>query len=326
MPIDEQLIPDILEVGSSKEGDFKNTDRTLPKYIWKMSGKHQLTLCVMAMIATLVNLIPLELQRRIIDNAIEERSLEALINLGIAYAIALLAYQIIKFLFRIYQGWVAESTIRNTRAELIKIHSQNPEIDDEEGQSISVISTEVESIGTYVGEHISDASSNIMMLVGVTVYMFIIEPAIALYALIFFIPQIALVPFMQRLLNRLIKKRVELVRTLNTEILDISSPIKSPPKIIKSIYLNRMRFTILKYTMKALINFLNTLGPLTVLIYGGYLAIEGETTAGVIVAFLSGFQRMSGPIRGLISFYRLTAQTQVQYCMMESWIKKSNKL
>lgn len=321
MAIDQNIIPDTLKVDQSEKLSLRYTAKTLPKYILKMSGKHQLALFVLAMLSTLINLVPLELQRRIIDNAIENKSLENLVNLGIAYALSLLAYQIIKLIFRIYQGWVAESTIKNTRKDLLKTHSQKEKKSDKDGQAVSVISTEVESIGTYVGEHISDASSNIMMLVGVTAYMFIVEPEIAFFALLFFIPQVALVPFMQKLLNRLIKKRVELVRSLGDTIAEINEPIDTMPEIVKSIYLNRMRFTFVKYFMKALINFLNTLGPLTVLIYGGYLVIEGETTAGVIVAFLSGFQRMSGPVRGLIGFYRLTAQTSVQYHMLKKWIK-----
>lgn len=321
MAIDQNIIPDTLEVEQSEKLSLRHTAKTLSQYILKMSGKHQLALCVLAMLSTLTNLVPLELQRRIIDNAIENKSLENLVNLGIAYALSLLAYQVIKLIFRIYQSWVAESTIKNTRKDLLKIHSQKEKKSDKDGQAVSVISTEVESIGTYVGEHISDASSNIMMLIGVTAYMFIVEPEIAFFALLFFIPQVALVPFMQKLLNRLIKKRVELVRSLGDTIAEINKPIDKMPDIVKSIYLNRMRFTFVKYFMKALINFLNTLGPLTVLMYGGYLVIEGETTAGVIVAFLSGFQRMSGPVRGLIGFYRLTAQTSVQYHMLKKWIK-----
>ena len=322
MTINQNIIPETIDVEQSSKLSLRHTAKTLPKYILKMSGKHQFILCVMAMLSTLINLVPLELQRRIIDNAIDNKSLENLINLGIAYAVSLLAYQVIKLIFRIYQGWVAESTIKNTRKDLIEIHSQNGNKSDKDGQAVSVISNEVESIGTYVGEHISDASSNVMMLVGVTAYMFVVEPEIAFFALLFFIPQVALVPFMQKLLNRLIKKRVELVRNLSDTISEIKEPVDTP-KIVRSIYLNRMRFTFVKYTMKALINFLNTLGPLTVLIYGGYLAIEGETTAGVIVAFLSGFQRMSGPVRGLIGFYRLTAQTSVQYHMLKRWIKEN---
>lgn len=322
MILKKTLIPETLEVEQFNKLSLKYTADTLVKYIWKMSGKHQLVLCFLAMLSTLINLIPLELQRRIIDEAIENKSIENLINFVIAYVISLLAYQIIKLIFRIYQGWVAESTIKNTRKDLLKIYSNGLKKSEKDGQAVSVISTEVESIGTYVGEHISDASSNIMMLFGVTAYMFIVEPQIAFFALLFFIPQVALVPFMQKLLNRLIKKRVKLVRTFSDTISDITKPIEEAPTVLKSIYLNRMRFTFVKYTMKALINFLNTLGPLTVLIYGGYLAIQGNTTVGIIVAFLSGFQRMSGPVRGLIGFYRLTAQTDVQYHMLKSWIKE----
>jgi len=41
----------------------------------------------------------------------------------------------------------------------------------------------------------------------------------------------------------------------------------------------------------------------------------------VIVAFLSGFDRISGPIRDLIAFYRLAAQAEVQHAMIARWME-----
>jgi ABC-type multidrug transport system fused ATPase/permease subunit len=308
---------------SDDNGLSRNTkSQSLFKFVFSMSGKHQIALCLLAMVTTLINLIPIELQRRIIDSAIDNGSISVLLNLAMIYVLVLLSYQITKLIFRVYQGWVAESTIRTLRDDLIKMQSRHKDKSSNSGEAVSIISTEVESVGTYLGEHISDASSNIMMLIGVGVYMFIVEPQIAMFALLFLIPQIVLVPFMQRLLNRLIKKRVEMIRSFGDTISELDEPLDESPSIIKSIYKNRMRFTVVKYTMKSLINFMNSLGPLTVLISGGYLAVQGETTAGVIVAFLSGFQRMSGPVRGLIGFYRLTAQTSVQYFMLQRWIEE----
>lgn len=322
MTIIDKFFPEKAEAQDDNGLSRNKKSQSLFKFIVSMSGKHQIVLCLLAMVTTLINLVPIELQRRIIDSAIDDGSISVLLNLAMIYILVLLSYQLTKLIFRIYQGWVAESTIRTLRDDLVKMQSRHEDKSSNSGEAVSIISTEVESVGTYIGEHISDASSNIMMLIGVGAYMFVVEPQIAMFALLFLIPQIVLVPFMQRLLNRLIKKRVELIRSFGDTISELDEPLDESPSIIKSIYKNRMRFTVVKYTMKSLINFMNALGPLTVLIYGGYLALQGETTAGVIVAFLSGFQRMSGPVRGLIGFYRLTAQTSVQYFMLQRWIKE----
>jgi ABC-type bacteriocin/lantibiotic exporter with double-glycine peptidase domain len=57
---------------------------------------------------------------------------------------------------------------------------------------------------------------------------------------------------------------------------------------------------------------MNHLAPLSVLMVG-YLVINGETTVGTIVAFISGFERMADPSRQLIAYYRLASESQVQY-------------
>jgi ABC-type bacteriocin/lantibiotic exporter with double-glycine peptidase domain len=50
------------------------------------------------------------------------------------------------------------------------------------------------------------------------------------------------------------------------------------------------------------------------------MVIEGETTIGVVVAFISGFDRMSTPLRELIAYYRIAAQASVQHRMIARWM------
>ena len=57
-----------------------------------------------------------------------------------------------------------------------------------------------------------------------------------------------------------------------------------------------------------------------VLIVGGYLVIRGQTTIGTVVAFISGFERLSGPLRDLLNFYREYSQAKVQYQMIVQWV------
>ena len=52
---------------------------------------------------------------------------------------------------------------------------------------------------------------------------------------------------------------------------------------------------------------------------GGYLVIKGQTTIGTVVAFVSGFERLSGPLRDLLNFYREYEQAKVQYRMIVQW-------
>ena len=63
------------------------------------------------------------------------------------------------------------------------------------------------------------------------------------------------------------------------------------------------------------------MGPLMVLVVGGYLVIQGQTTIGTVVAFVSGFDRISGPLRDLLNFYREYEQAKVQYRMIVQWVE-----
>jgi ABC-type bacteriocin/lantibiotic exporter with double-glycine peptidase domain len=57
-----------------------------------------------------------------------------------------------------------------------------------------------------------------------------------------------------------------------------------------------------------------------VLAVGGYLVIQGGTSFGVIVAFISGFDRLADPARQLINFYRVMEQTKVRHAMIARWM------
>jgi ABC-type bacteriocin/lantibiotic exporter with double-glycine peptidase domain len=48
--------------------------------------------------------------------------------------------------------------------------------------------------------------------------------------------------------------------------------------------------------------------------------MQGEVEVGVIVAFISGFERISSPLRELIGFYRLAAQARVQHDLIAQWM------
>jgi ABC-type bacteriocin/lantibiotic exporter with double-glycine peptidase domain len=50
------------------------------------------------------------------------------------------------------------------------------------------------------------------------------------------------------------------------------------------------------------------------------MVIQGETTVGVIVAFISGFDRLSAPLRELVNYYRVAAQAAVQHRMIARWM------
>ena len=289
-----------------------------------MSGWHQVWVCLIAVALAVVDLIPIELQRRIVNEVVDSQNVPVLLQYGAVYLALVLTHKFGKFVLKMYQSWLAESARLYTRQHLVSLYGKESDGDDgRSGRAVSIVGSEAEKLGGFVGEALSQACVNITMLVGVLAYMLVVEPRIAAFALAFLVPQALITPFMQRRLNDLVAKRVQYLRDLGDEISQNGEAQQDhAQQFLPKIFNNRMKYFALKHALKTALNVLNGLGPFTVLIFGGYLVMQGETEVGIIVAFISGFERMSNPVRELITFYRVAAQAAVQHRMIAKWVDK----
>lgn len=298
---------------------------SLMAFVWRMTGWHQVWACVLAVGVALLNLAPIELQRRIVNEVVESQDVPLLIKFGAYYLAIIVLHQALKFGLNSYQIWMSESTNLYTRRHLLGLYGKTVDDaeEDQTGRVVSIVGAEVDKLGGFVGEGLSQSCANVALLLGVLAYMVVVEPTIALFAIGFMIPQIVVTPLMQRYLNKLVERHVEYMRTMGDQVAEIDRDTEpSDLGILKKIFNNRLRFNMLKFLLKAVLNLLNSLGPLAVLVYGGYLVMMGQTQVGVIVAFISGFDRISGPVRELVGFYRVYAQANVQHQMIGKWMNK----
>ncbi len=308
-----------------RTGDDKPVASAL-RYALRMGGLHHLWLSLLAVCVAGLTLIPIELQRRMVNNAIEMEDVSALFWLGGIYLAAVVLQSSAKFFLRLYQGWLSESATLYTRNHLAEVRAKSQsEHDGTEGQTVAVISTEVDRLGGFVGEGISQPIADLSLLLAIVAYMLVVEPLVALLSLLFLLPQVLLVPFFQRLINRLIKHRLFLLRSLSDRVAKQEEEVWSGGAAVlkgplAQIYRIRMRIFLTKFALKAANNSLSALTPLAVLMVGGYFVIEGETTLGVVVAFISGFERLGNPLRELMAYYRVAAQANVQHGMIARWM------
>ncbi|SLN62544.1 ABC transporter transmembrane domain-containing protein [Oceanibacterium hippocampi] len=301
--------------------------RSLFRFVWRMTGQHQVLVSLVALAVASLSMAPLELQRRIINNAVEDRDATLLIELGAIYLAVVAVQGAIKFGLRIYQGWLSESATAYCRNHLARIHAERDRDDENNGQgrAVSVITTEIDKLAGFVGEGISQPVVNLGMFVAITGYMLVVDPLVAALSFAFLVPQLILVPFVQSWLNRLIEERLKLIRGLSDTITGAEEDGGSLTgdgfrTVVHEVYRNRIKIVALKSVLKAAVNLMNNLAPLSVLLVGGYLAIQGETTIGIVVAFMSGFDRLADPMRELLNFYRIAAQADVQHRMITRWM------
>ncbi|TCR64603.1 ABC transporter ATP-binding protein [Bosea sp. BK604] len=297
----------------------------LTQFVWRASGAHQFYVGLIAVAVALLNFVPIDLQRRIVDVAIADKDVETLILFGVFYLAVILIQAALKYVLLVYQGWVGESAVKLSRDQLAAVAAGRSSDDITSGQVVNVIGREIDGVGGFVGVSISEFVVNLTFLIVILAYMLYIQPVIALIGVIFLIPQIVLALFMQEQLNTLVERQVGLVRKLGDETVGQTTGKSENagerfPTII-AIFHNRLRFYFLKYSLKTLLNIVNALGPLMVLVVGGWMVIHGQTTLGTVVAFISGLERLSNPMRDLLNFYREYQQAKVQYEMIAKWVE-----
>ena len=309
-------------VGNAAAEDHALPDGLL-RYVWQEGRGQQIRLCVLAALVFPLTMVPLELQRRIVDQAIGQSDLRLLALLGGVYFATVLLQGGLRYLLRFYRGVVSERAVRRLRQRLQAARVGPDEGADGEGrgQTVSIVTAEVERVGGFLGEALSEPVLQIGIFVSILGYMLVVEPLVALVSLLFFVPQLIFVPLLQRLVNRRAKRKVELVREVGELIVETPADHEADYQDrLRRIYRVRLQYYALKFLIKLLNNLLNHLAPLAVLMVGGWLVIDGETTVVVVVAFIGGFMRLADPSRELLAYYRLAAETRVQYRLITRWL------
>lgn len=302
----------------------------LYRYVWRVSAPQQLRLCALTVLVAPLAMVPLELQRRMVDGAIRDTDVELLLKLGGLYLAVILLHGGLKFVRNLYQGRISEGVVRVLRRRIVREADDEGGREDTRGTLVSMAAAEAEQLGGFVAESLAGPLLQLGTLVAVLGYMFWIEPGVAALAVALFLPSVTLVPLLQERINRHVARRTELLRGLGDAIAepddngqgrldDGEASDEDADDIynarIEAIYGTRLRIYLLKFLLKLINNLLGHLGTLGILVFGGWLVIQGETEIGTVVAFISGFERIQGPSRDLLALYREFSRMRVQYRM-----------
>lgn len=301
-------------------------------YIYQFSSRPQVVVVLLTLALLPLAPIPLELQRRILDDAIATGDVGLLVRLCIFYLAALGLAALLKLAMKVQREFISASIVHALRRSLYYCiytivpptkwqGEDNDRVD--EGLVVSMLTGEVEKLGGFSGQALSGPLLQAGTLVTILGYMFWIEPLVAAIALALYSPQFLIVPLSQVRLNALTRAKAMKIRELGGFIVNNAENAllgREPPEIYASltdrILELRKRFVLTKNVVKSLNNFLIALGPFGVIAYGGWMVIQGETEIGVILAFVSGMERLGGPIRELIGSYRQIADARMRYRML----------
>ena len=288
-------------------------------YVLRKSGRHQAALAVLSVAVFALSAVPLELQRRIVNDAIGSGAVRTIFLLALAYAGVAILEQALKLVLNVYRAWVSETAVRALRRTLhVQRGDLAPEMlsSDTTGVEIAMIVEEAQPIGGFVGISISEPLLQGGILASVIGYMIYLEPWMAALCPLFFLPQLVFVPLMQWAINRRAEARIRTMREVSSgiagavvDVLDVPSESQR----IDRVFALNMGIYKFKYTMNLAMNLMYYFSVAAALGVGGWFAVEGRIEVGTVVAIVSGLGKLNDPWGDLVNWGRELSVVGVKY-------------
>lgn len=295
---------------------LKRRDPDLPAglfgYIRQHSWRHQMALVALSVAVFALSAVPLELQRRIVNDAFYSEDFRPILWLALIYAGVALAEGGIKLVLNVYRAWVSERAVRHLRRIALGA------TDGAEGVEQSLVLSEVEPIGGFVGAAVSEPMLQVGILLSVFGYMAYLDPRLAAFGLLIFSPQMVFVPLLQRAINRRVEARVLTMRDISEGIVRHAGAPHSQTHAAQAgrvdhVFTLHMQMFKLKFSMNFLMNLTHHVGVAAALALGGWYAIRGEIEIGTVVAFVSGLGKVNDPWGDVVNWYRDMTINRLKY-------------
>jgi len=299
------------------------------RYVLTTSGWHQLGLVVLTVAVFLLEIVPLELQRRVVNDLVKDRDFWWIIELCGVYAGTVLVQGGTKLVLNIYRSWVGENATRDLRRRvhvLVDSDSAASSTLEAEGVQASMIVAEVESIGGFVGGAVSEPLLQGGILVSVLAYMVHVDFWMAATAFLLFVPQLVFVPLMQGAMNRRTRDRVQIIRLLSISVVEgirgDEARDRADDERIQHVFELNMGIYKFKFSMNFLMNLSTQLQIIGALLVGGWAVFTDRLEVGGVVAFISGIGRITDPWGDLVNYFRDVNITQVKYALVRDAINQ----
>jgi ABC-type bacteriocin/lantibiotic exporter with double-glycine peptidase domain len=267
--------------------------------------------------------IPLDLQAKLIDDAIPGGQVADIVSLAAMYGAIVAVTAAVKFLVTYIRGWIQEIVSRTLRVAIIEAqrHRSPEQAARRLGAVTSAITGEVEDLGGFASEALNTPlieGGTLLTLVGFIAYS---EPRLAAIGVAALALQAALTPLLQARINLLTQKRIKSLRRAGLDVIDATDPLHHNlivPALyeVRHTYRLRLRMNVLKALLKIINNLIMHAATIAVIGYGGYLVIKGDIGVGLIVAFLTGLRQIDEHWGELLDFYRRYTDARVKFLLV----------
>ncbi|MCG8529538.1 MAG: ABC transporter ATP-binding protein/permease [Desulfovibrionales bacterium] len=305
------------------------TKRSMYFWVLHKNKPFQIALVGIILVTVFMRLVPIEMQKRIVSEAIQMKKVDLLFSYCIVYIIAVFFAGALKYVINIIQSRVGEATLLRLRTDVYNhvltlpmpfFRRTSP------GLVVSTLMAELLGMATFAGMAISGPLVNILTFLAFAGYMFYLDPLLAGLSIIIYPAEMLIIPILQRKYNELNRKKTYGWRKTSSVISESMTGIHEiqgncaysleERKFARSarwLYDITYRLLVVKFGLKFTNNFFQSLGPFILFLVGGYLAIQGQFALGALVAFLSAYEKLYDPWRELMTFYQLYQDCVVRY-------------
>ena len=310
------------------------TKRSL--FSWILHGHWPLQLLLLLVIVTSIffRVIPLELQKRIINIAIGLKKTDLLLLYCGLYLGAVILFSSLKFTINMLQAYIGQKILLEMRGELYQHILRLPLQFFRQTQPGTVMTSlmgELGAVGGFLGNALASPITSVLTILAFAGYMIFLDPKLALISLAIYPIEIILIPILQKRFNRLNAMRVDESRSMSNVVSEAISGVHEIQGnasyrlemdkfglFADRLFLLAKQMYLYKFGIKFFNNFFQNMGPFFLFLVGGYLTIQGQLTLGALVAFLSAFEKIYDPVNELITYYQEYQDAQVRYqCVME---------
>lgn len=300
-------------------------------FSWIFPGNVHLQIILLFIIVVMVfaRVLPLEMQKRIVNEAINLRKFDLLLLYCGIFLVAVIFSSVLKFLTNVIQTLIAERTTARMRKALYGHIITLPLTffrKTQPGLVVNALVTELTLPGNFVGMAIATPATNLLTLTAFAGYLLWTNWLLGLVSLSIYPIILFIIPMLQNRVNRANRKRVDISRTFSSRIGESVSGIheiqgngaytienKKYGALVDSLFKTRVVWNLFRFAVKSSNGFFTSLGPFLIFLLGGWLTIKGQLELGALVAFLSAQEKLFDPWKELIEFYQAYQDGVVTY-------------
>lgn len=303
--------------------------RSIFSWVFGKNLKLQLLVLVLISITVFARVLPLEMQKRIVNEAIRLRAVDLLIRYCAIYLVAVVSASALKYAITALQVVISQRVLADMRSQLYR-HIITLPLQffrrTQPGLVVTSLVNELTLPANFVGMAVAVPVINILTLLTFAGYLFWLNPLLAGVSLSIYPVVLFLIPLLQRNVNRANKKRVAITRQFSDKVTEsifgiheihgngaYSIENRKYDALLRRLYRVRLRWDMWRAGIKQSNNFFTSLGPLLIFVLGGYLSLQGQLELGALVAFLSAQEKLYDPWKELIQFYQAYQDGIVSY-------------